>query len=227
MRLALVGLFAATLASGCAGIRPRTPLPPPDVVQRPVTPPANGSIWHAELSSNYRFLDVRAHFPGDVLTVLISETSSGKKNATTDGSATSAMEAGVEGFFGIPAAAASFLPSGFTPNQVVKAASTRQVKNDGTTTRQGNLTGNISVTVLAVDQNGNLYIKGDKVVAVNGEDQYIVLSGKVRTEDIQSDNSVISSRLADARIDYYGVGVVGDKQHVPLVHRLFDWVWPF
>jgi flagellar L-ring protein precursor FlgH len=49
----------------------------------------------------------------------------------------------------------------------------------------------------------------------------------VRPEDIQSDNSILSSRLADARIDYYGRGVVADKQGVPLVHRLMDHIWPF
>src|SRR5439155_1307606 len=75
--------------------------------------------------------------------------------------------------------------------------------------------------------NGNLYVRGDKIVSVNRENQHIVLSGTVRPEDIASDNSVLSSRLADARIDYYGSGVVGDKQNVPLTHRLFDWVWPF
>jgi flagellar L-ring protein FlgH len=62
---------------------------------------------------------------------------------------------------------------------------------------------------------------------VNNEEQYIVLSGTVRPEDIGSDNTVASARLADARIDYYGRGVVSDTQNVPLVHRLFDWIWPF
>jgi len=84
-----------------------------------------------------------------------------------------------------------------------------------------------SVLALAVDSTGNLYVRGDKVVSVNREQEHILLTGLVRPEDIASDNSVLSSRLADARIDYYGRGVVGDKQNVPLVHRLFDWLWPF
>jgi flagellar L-ring protein precursor FlgH len=70
-------------------------------------------------------------------------------------------------------------------------------------------------------------VRGDKVIRVNREDQYIVLSGTVRPQDIAADNSVLSTRLADARIDYYGRGVVADKQGVPMVHRLFDWIWPF
>ena len=52
-------------------------------------------------------------------------------------------------------------------------------------------------------------------------------TGTVRPEDIASDNSVASSRLADARIDFYGRGTLGDKQGTPLVHRLYDWIWPF
>jgi len=105
--------------------------------------------------------------------------------------------------------------------------SARQSDGEAETTRRGSLTASITVRVDAVDSTGNLYVRGDKVVSVNREQEHILLTGLVRPEDIASDNSVLSSRLADARIDYYGRGVVGDKQNVPLVHRLFDWLWPF
>ena len=220
-------LLGLLLLAACARVA-SIPVPPPAAVALPPPPPPpNGSLWHPELAANYPFLDVRAHFPGDLLTVVVAEQSQGKKDATTETTGESSISASVEDFFGIPAAAVKFLPNGFNPQSVVKAETKRSSKGDGTTTREGALTANITVRVVALDPNGNLYVRGDKIVSVNRENQHIVLSGTVRPEDIASDNSVLSSRLADARIDYYGSGVVGDKQNVPLSHRLFDWIWPF
>ena len=220
-------LLGLLLLAACARVA-SVPVPPPAAVAiQPPPPPPNGSLWHPELAANYPFLDVRAHFPGDLLTVVVAEQSQGKKDATTETTGESSISASVEDFFGIPAAAVKFLPNGFNPQSVVKAETKRSSKGDGTTSREGVLTANITVRVVALDPNGNLYVRGDKIVSVNRENQHIVLSGTVRPEDIASDNSVLSSRLADARIDYYGSGVVGDKQNVPLTHRLFDWVWPF
>ncbi len=223
----LVVLALATLVAGCYANRP-TLAPLPEVLGPPPTPPPSaGSLWHPEIAANYPFRDVRAHFPGDLLTIVVSERASGKKGATTEGSADSSLMASVEAFFGVPAAAVGFLPSGFAPENIVSAETNRDHNQEGTTTRDDSLTANITVTVLAVDGVGNLRVRGDKIVTVNSEDQHIVLTGTVRPEDIAPDNSVTSMRLADARISYYGYGSVGDKQGVPLGHRLMDWIWPF
>lgn len=227
MRAALA-LAALVLLAGCVSRRPALPPPPlPDMAQVAQPPPGIGSLWRPELALNYPFLDVRAHFPGDLLTVVVSESSQGKKDANTDSKAEASISANVQDFFGIPAAAARFLPRGFNNDPIVKATTARASKGKGATDRSGTLAASITVKVVAVDRNGNLYVQGDKVIGVNREKQYIVLSGIVRPEDIASDNSVLSTRLAAARIDYYGRGSVGSKQGVPLVHRLFDYVWPF
>ena len=218
-------LLAATLA-GCA-FMPPPPLPPVHVDLTPAPPPPPGSLWHPELANNYGVLDVRAHFPGDLLTVVIAETAKGKQNAKTDSNAASSISASVDDFFGVPAAAASLLPKGFNPQSIVTAQTARSSSGDGTTTRDDSVTGNITVTVVGVAPNGNLKVQGDKIVTLNRENQVIILTGTVRQEDIAADNSVLSTRLADARVSYKGYGVVSDKQGVPLVHRLFDWVWPF
>jgi flagellar L-ring protein precursor FlgH len=223
MRRAIV--LAAMLA-GCEFLPPK-PLPPVKVELPPAPPPKAGSLWHPELSNNYATLDVRAHFPGDLLTVVISEVGKGKQNATTGANAKSSISASVDDFFGLPAAAASFLPKGFNPQSIVTAETARSSAGDGTTTRDDSVSGNITVTVVDVAPNGNLRVQGDKIVTLNRENQVIVLTGTVRPEDIASDNSVLSSRLADARVSYKGYGSVSDKQGVPLVHRMFDWVWPF
>jgi flagellar L-ring protein precursor FlgH len=226
MRRALLVLVALAAVNGCA--RRRLPeVEPPPVMAPPAAPMANGSLWRAERADNYPFLDVRAHFPGDLLTVVINERAEGAKEATTDTAGESSISASVDEFFGIPAAAVKLLPRGFQPEMIVQAETARESHGEGETTRTGRLTGSIAVTVVAIDPNGNLRVRGEKIVRVNREDQHIALTGTVRPEDIASDNSILSSRIADARIDYYGRGVLGDKQNVPLVHRLWDWIWPF
>ena len=230
VRSVLRAALVAGVAAGCQFPLRRPPLPPPpppELVALGETPPGTGSLWHPELAANYAFIDVRAHFPGDLLTVVIAEQAQGKKDGSTVTNATSSIAASVQDFFGIPASAVHLLPSGFNPESIVQAQTKRDSTGTGETKRTDSLTASITVRVLAVDQGGNLHVQGDKVVRVNREDQYIVLSGTVRPVDIGTDNSVLSSRLADARIDYYGRGSVGDKQGVPLVHRLFDWMWPF
>ncbi len=219
-------LLATLLAPGC--LKPLRPLPPPpDTALIAPAPPANGSIWHSELSSNYLFGDVRARFPGDLLTIVVAEAASGKKAASTDGTRESSISASVEDFFGVPASAVKLLPNGFNPASIMTAATKNNWKGDANTSRTGTLAANITARVTAVDANGNLYVQGDKIVAVNGEDQHIILSGTVRPEDIAVDNSVSSNRLADARISLAGVGPLGDKQVTPFLHRALDWVWPF
>jgi len=223
-----VACIAMLLVAGLVGCQPPLPPPlPPPPPPPPAPPPLNGSLWRPERADNYAALDVRAHFPGDLLTVIVQENSQGRKDASTDTSANSSMSASVDQFFGIPKASVGFLPKGFNPESIVTAETARQSDGEGETTRRGSLSASITVRVDAVDSTGNLYVRGDKVVSVNREQEHIILTGVVRPEDIASDNSVLSSRLADARIDYYGRGVIGDKQNVPLVHRLFDWLWPF
>ncbi len=226
MRRIGLALLAAALASGC--LFPPAPPPPRPPVVLPAPPPRQlGSLWNPYHGDNYAPLDVRAHFPGDLLTVVVTEAAAGAKNAKTDATADTSMSASVDDFFGIPKTAASFLPGGFNPSQIITAKTSRASSGDGKTERTDTLTASITVTVVGLEPNGNLLIQGDKIVRVNREDQHIILSGTVRPQDIASDNTVASTRLADARISYWGDGTVGDKQREHIGQRLFDYVWPF
>jgi flagellar L-ring protein precursor FlgH len=226
MRGWMLSCVTAALIGGCQ-VHPGEMAPRPPVLLPETPPPPMGSLWRPARSANYPVMDVRAHFPGDLLTVLVLENSSGKKNAQTDVKHASTISAKVTDFFGITSAMVPFLPADFTGSNVVDATTSSASKGDGTTSRTGELTANITVTVVDVETNGNLRVRGDKIVTVNHEDQHLVLTGTVRPEDIFSDNTVPSTRVADARISYYGYGVVGDKENVPFVQRAFDWVWPF
>jgi len=218
------------LTSGCLSMVLHRKPPP---INSPAPPPppsprakATGSLWRDEVSANYLFADTRARFPGDLLTIVIAEDSSGLKAADTSTSTDTEVFANLEEFFGLPQQLAAKNPT-INPAQLIKASTKRTWDGEGTTTRKGKLSARMTATVTAVSPNGNLWIQGDKIVSVNKEDQHIVVQGWVRPEDIDAQNQVLSTRLASARVDYYGVGVVGAKQREGWGLFLLDLVWPF
>ena len=81
--------------------------------------------------------------------------------------------------------------------------------------------------VVEVLPSGILRIEGEKIIAVNSEEQVMVLSGLVRPRDVNSNNEVDSSQIANMRIDYYGRGVIGEAQHGGWGSRLLRTIWPF
>ena len=88
--------------------------------------------------------------------------------------------------------------------------------------QQNSLRGEITVSVHAVQPNGILEIRGEKWLTLNQGDEYIRLSGLVRADDIQNDNSVSSQRIADARISYAGRGALSDANAAGWLTRLFN-----
>jgi flagellar L-ring protein precursor FlgH len=222
-----IGLWATAaylcLVAGCSTWRSREPAPPP---LPPLGVPlpaerASGSLWRPDRGGNYPFVDVRPRFPGDLLTIVISEDAQGSKGGDTDLQSQSSIKASVREFFGLPA------PANISPENIVEAESERSYSGDGETTRQASLTARITVTVTAVEPNGNLHVEGQKVTTLNNEKEYIVLRGVVRPEDIDMNNEVESWRVADARIDFYGSGVVANQLRPGYGYTLLDWLWPF
>jgi flagellar L-ring protein precursor FlgH len=218
-------LALGVLLGGCAAAAP--PVAPPLLPEMPrlasPTPPTSGagSLWRADKAANYPFLDVRPRFPGELLTVVISEAAEGEKDAETNLETTSSISASVQEFFGIPTI------GNIDPSNVVSTETARSYEGEGDTSRSASLTGRITVTVTAVEPSGNLHVAGQKTVTLNAEEEYIVLRGIVRPEDIDANNEVPSWRLADARIDFYGSGVVANQQRPGFAYTLLDWLWPF
>ena len=231
-RRAAVLLGGCLLLSGCLAPFARQPEPVPvlggDVL---VQPPSalerrSGSLWRNNVSANFLFTDVRASMPGDLLTIVVSEDDSGTKAAETDTKNKAGVLEGITQFFGLTQAWASHNPN-VNPDSLIQADSDREWSGSGATKRAGTLTANMTVEVKAVSPTGNLWVQGDKVVSVNNEDQHMVLSGWVRPEDIDARNQVASTRLSQARIDYYGEGPVGRQQGAGWGLVLLDYVWPF
>ncbi|HDG98416.1 MAG TPA: flagellar basal body L-ring protein FlgH, partial [Desulfobacterales bacterium] len=115
----------------------------------------------------------------------------------------------------------------FDNTTMFKASMSNSFDGSGSTSRDETMTASITARVVEVLPNGNLYIRGTRQIKVNNEVQYITLSGLIRPYDISPDNTVLSSYIADAKIEYTGKGAVSDKQRPGWLMRLLDYVWPF
>jgi len=168
--------------------------------------------------------DFKARSKGDTVTVVISETASASKEATTGTSRESAVAAGIPNFMGLEKAG---INKWMDLTKLVNASASSKFDGSGSTTRKENLNATITARVIDVLPNGNMLIEGRRNVLVNHEDQIIVLTGLVRPRDITPDNLINSSMIADARITYSGKGVISDRQQPGWLMGVVDKVWPF
>jgi flagellar L-ring protein precursor FlgH len=151
---------------------------------------------------------------GDVLTVAIDENSTASNSARTGSSKSSNFLAQ--------------LAAAFTPNSSVSGSGSLDLgssfSGSGQTQRVHKMVAQISVTVDRVFPNGDLEVSGAQALKINGERTNIRLKGRVRVADIASDNSVLSTRLADAVIDYDGAGFIANSNRPGIVSRLFEFL---
>ena len=98
-------------------------------------------------------------------------------------------------------------------------------KGTGQTTRGGSLTANITVQVKEVSPNGLLAIEGRQVIRVNKEEQVIIISGLVRADDVSNQNIVLSTKVANAVIEFQGKGTVSETQEPGLLVKFFHWLF--
>lgn len=188
--------------------------------------PQEGTIYNASTGLDL-YQDSRAGRVGDILLVRIVETSSGKKEANTKTERESTIKGGVNGLFGFDSWLAD-RNKNYTPSLTnINASLTNDFEGKGSTERKSNVTATLSARIIDVTMQGNLEIRGYQEVSVNNEKQFIILTGLVRPQDIAADNSILSSHIADARIEYSGEGIVSDKQRPGWLARAVDIVWPF
>lgn len=218
------------LLSGCATTKPDAilssdPVPSPAFREQPPAA-APGSIWPGANNQNMLFADKKAAYVNDIVTILVEESSTGGNKATTNTSRDSKSNFGVSALLGLDT---SILKKNVNMGQAIEigGSASNTMKGTGDTSRDGNLQARITARVVKVFENGNLYIEGRRQLTVNAEDQYLVLAGIVRPEDITSDNTVSSRYIADARIVYTGQGVVDEKMRPGWLTRILDRTWPF
>ena len=187
--------------------------------------PTEGSLFKETNSPNY-YRDLRAYRIGDIVTINIAESAQASKQASTNLGGDYSISAGVTGLLGYEV----LIPhkgTGFDPSKALDAKTASSYKGSGTTSRKETMTAQMSARVIQVLMNGDLMIRGSREIVVNQEKQIIVLEGIIRPSDISSDNSILSSYIADARIWYTGKGVVSSKQRPGWMARILDQVWPF
>jgi flagellar L-ring protein precursor FlgH len=222
----LLCLCAAVLAIGCStharkdkskekdddGLGWAQELPPPA---------SNGSIYQVGRDVTL-FENPVARHVGDIVTIVLNEQTDAQKSATTTTSKTTA-----DTLPGMTLLGAAVTLHG-TP--VLKNTINDATKFDGEggSKQSNSLNGYITATVVRVLPNGNLYLKGEKLININQGQEYVRLSGVIRPIDLASDNSVASSKVANAKISYGGKGAIADSNAQGWLSRFFNSPWtPF
>lgn len=212
------------LIAGCATEKVTVTTPKNDEQQsKPLSDYSSGSIWQS--SSSGLTEDFKARRRGDIITIVITETSSASKEAKTDTSRDSSLSAGIPNFMGLEKL--GVLKNNFDLSNLVSANAGSTFAGSGSTSRQENLSATITARVIDVLSNGNLRIEGRRNIRVNEEDQEIILEGTVRPRDISQNNTVNSIYVADAKISYSGRGIISDRQRPGWLMNIIDKVWPF
>lgn len=223
---ALIGLFSACGPKNLA-INPEATVIPKKIYSK--KKPQEGSIWPGDSASNIFFKDTKARKVGDIVTVTIAENTTSSSTASTQTSRDSSYEMQTGRILGLPSnlGIQNFLGlgNGFSPN--LDATATNTHNGSGTTTRNGTLSTTMTAIIKEILPSGNYRIEGRRSVKINNEEQILVLNGIVRKEDINFDNTISSTLIANSSITYEGRGAVTDQQRVGWAGKVLSFIWPF
>jgi flagellar L-ring protein FlgH len=183
----------------------------------PLPAPANGAIFQAGDGYAALYEGTRARRVGDPLTIVLVERTAASKSASS--------KLDSQGGLGITPPATGPL-SLFKPTDA-SASATRNFNGGGTSGQANSLSGEVSVTVAAVYPNGTMLVQGQKRVTLNRGDEFVRIKGLVRAADIDANNRVASTRVADAQIAYTGKGDVARASRQGWLGRFFSVISPF
>lgn len=215
--LAAAGLGACVQVT--AGVKPGDfapalpPAPPPPVQD-------GGAIYQVGYDVSL-FADPKARRVGDVITITLTERTAASKSASTDTSKETSIDTGNPTIFGDDVT--------FNGNNILNNSwdQSSEFNGKGSSSQSNRLDGRITVTVADVHPNGNLVVRGEKWITLNQGQEYVYITGIVRPQDVLPDNTVASTRVADARITYSGKGTVAEANKVGWLSRFFmSPVWP-
>jgi flagellar L-ring protein FlgH len=190
----------------------------------PLAPTAN-SLWR--VGARTFFNDQRAGRVGDILTVLVSIDDSAKTSNATNTGLTTSNALGVPNFFGLESTLGKIMPSGYDPSKMITTNTAGSTAGTGGVNRSEAINLTIAAVVTEVLPNGNMVIQGTQEVKTNDEVRQLTVAGIVRPEDISSSNTVLSSQIAEARINYGGRGDISAVQKTPVGTSLLQRFWPF
>ena len=221
-------MFALFLDVALAKRAPEPPPVPekPPVVQSLATAPAPGSLWSDRSARLVTGMGATAHDVGDLITVRIDERTATEIQGDTVTRRESTTSARIDTLLGAEVGIVAARPQ-MGGQIMLGGGSASDFQGEGGTRRGSQLATTLTCEVIEVLPGGNLKIWGYKQVRVNREVQYVVLTGVVRSRDIQLNNMVGSDLLANAKIEVTGNGVVADKQGPGIGTRILDRIWPF
>ncbi len=217
MRRNLPLMVLALLAAPALAKRPPAgfePVPPATVTP---SPPANGSIFNANAGYAALVEGNRARRVGDPLTiVLLEQTTSSKSVATkTDRGGGASITPPSEGLLA------------FASPDALKASSQSSFKGQGNSTQTSSLGGEVGVTIAEVRPNGTALVRGEKRMLLSQGNEWVQFSGIVRLADIDAENRIASSRVANARIEYAGNGAIQRSGREGWLSHFFNIISPF
>ena len=200
------------------GYKPvQMPMPKPEIASYNAN-----SLWRN--GSRAFFRDQRAARVGDLLTITVNITDKANLSNQTQRSRTSKEDSGISDFAG---SATVTQPLKIFPGKILTTDSTSSADGKGSVNRQESLTTNVAAVVTQVLPNGNLVVEGKQEIRVNFEIRELIVAGVVRPEDIQSDNTIDSTKIAQARIAYGGRGQITDVQQPRYGQQVMDVLLPF
>jgi flagellar L-ring protein precursor FlgH len=200
------------------GYKPvQMPMPKPEVASYNAN-----SLWRN--GSRAFFRDQRAARVGDLLTVTVNITDKANLSNETQRSRTGTENSNINDFIG---AKTITQPLKVLPGNLLATTSASSSDGKGSVNRQESLTTNVAAVVTQVLANGNLVVEGKQEIRVNFEIRELIVAGVVRPEDIQSDNTIDSSKIAQARIAYGGRGQIMDVQQPRYGQQVVDVLLPF
>lgn len=223
LRLFRLAVITGTVMcmAGCAhilddaGLRDETVYPAVLPIDNPPPPKSEGSIFQA----GHEISLYQDHIPsriGDILTVRLEESTQGEKKAKTKSNKITSAD------FTLPGT-----DKGFITGHEASYNTDQEFNGEGESNQQNKLHGTISVTVRRVLSNGNLVVQGESWLTLNQGREYIRLTGIVRRDDIDSNNSVSSQRLADARITYSGNGQIANATRGGILTQFLFKFFPY
>ncbi len=218
-------LVAISFVQGCS-LMPREE--GPDADYRPAAPQefyefsaAPGGIYSGESGMDL-FMDLRARVVGDILTILLVERTAASKDSS------SSTAKGTDLDTGLPIIAGRPVTVNGTQVFNNEIQSSTSFTGEADASQSNSLDGSITVTVSERLRNGNLFVRGEKWITLNQGEEFIRFSGIVRPVDIGPDNSIPSTKVADAKITYSGTGTLADSSEPGWLAKFFNSPWfPF
>ena len=222
-------LSGASLLAGCIAppAKPNDPYYAPVLPRTPLPAAANnGSIYQAGFDQNM-YGDRKAFRVGDIITITLNEKMAASKSANSTVSKDSTNSMGLTSLFGGGVSTKNPVTGGKMTLDAGYSGS-RETEGDAKAAQANSLTGSITVTVADVLPNGILSVRGEKWMTLNTGEELVRIAGMVRADDIATDNTVSSTRIADARITYSGTGSFADASQAGWLDRFFmSPYWPF